>query len=145
MFRNLGIKVNLVNTREKLLEFLDDEIIDALSYHMRDQGILIRHNEAFERIEGLDDGVVLYLESGKQLKTDIILWANGRSGNTEDMGLETIGVMPSPRGHPAREREFPNPVRKHLRSGGRDWVSIAGKCRLHARPRGRATFDGLHR
>ncbi len=52
MFRNLGIKVNLVNTREKLLEFLDDEIIDALSYHMRDQGILIRHNEAFERIEG---------------------------------------------------------------------------------------------
>ncbi len=105
MFRNLGIKVNLVNTREKLLEFLDDEIIDALSYHMRDQGILIRHNEAFERIEGLDDGVVLYLESGKQLKTDIILWANGRSGNTEDLGLENIGVSPSPRGH-LRVNEF---------------------------------------
>jgi NAD(P) transhydrogenase len=99
MFRNLGIKVNLVNTREKLLEFLDDEIIDALSYHMRDQGILIRHNEAFERIEGLDDGVVLSLESGKQLKTDIMLWANGRSGNTEELGLENIGVVPSARGH----------------------------------------------
>lgn len=99
MFRNLGIKVNLVNTREKLLEFLDDEIIDALSYHLRDQGILIRHNEAFERIEGLPDGVVLYLESGKQLKTDVILWANGRSGNTEDLGLENIGVTPSARGH----------------------------------------------
>lgn len=99
MFRNLGIKVNLVNTREKLLEFLDDEIIDALSYHMRDQGILIRHNEAFESIEGLDDGVVLYLESGKQLKTDIMLWANGRSGNTEELGLENIGVVPSARGH----------------------------------------------
>ena len=98
MFRNLGIKINLVNTREKLLEFLDDEIIDALSYHLRDQGILIRHNEAFERIEGLDDGVVLSLESGKQLKTDIILWANGRSGNTEDLGLENIGIMPSTRG-----------------------------------------------
>ncbi len=99
MFRNLGIKVNLVNTREKLLEFLDDEIIDALSYHLRDQGILIRHNEAFERIEGLEDGVILYTESGKQLKTDILLWANGRSGNTEDLGLENIGVTPSARGH----------------------------------------------
>ncbi len=99
MFRNLGIKVNLVNTREKLLEFLDDEIIDALSYHLRDQGILIRHNETFEKIEGLDDGVILSLESGKQLKTDIILWANGRSGNTEDLGLENIGVTPSARGH----------------------------------------------
>ena len=105
MFRNLGIKVNLVNTREKLLEFLDDEIIDALSYHLRDQGILIRHNEAFERIEGLDDGVVLSLESGKQLKTDILLWANGRSGNTDDLGLENIGVMPSARGH-LRVNEF---------------------------------------
>ena len=38
MFRNLGIKVNLINTRDKLLSFLDDEIIDALSYHLRDQG-----------------------------------------------------------------------------------------------------------
>ena len=98
MFRNLGIKVNLVNTRAKLLEFLDDEIIDALSYQMRDSGILIRHNENFARIEGLDDGVVLHLESGKQVKTDILLWANGRAGNTENLGLERIGVEPNARG-----------------------------------------------
>lgn len=99
MFRNLGIKVNLVNTRSNLLEFLDDEIIDALSYHLRDQGILIRHNETFERLEGCDDGAVLYLQSGKQIKTDIVLWANGRSGNSEDLGLENIGIAPSSRGH----------------------------------------------
>lgn len=98
MFRNLGIKVNLVNTRSKLLEFLDDEIIDALSYQMRDAGVLIRHNETFEKIEGLDDGVVLHLESGKLVKTDILLWANGRSGNTENLGLERIGVEPNKRG-----------------------------------------------
>ena len=99
MFRNLGIKVNLVNTRAKLLEFLDDEIIDALSYHLRDQGVLIRHNETFERLEGCRDGAVLYLQSGKQIKTDIVLWANGRSGNSDNLGLENIGVNPSPRGH----------------------------------------------
>lgn len=99
MFRNLGIKVNLVNTRDKLLEFLDEEIIDALSYHLRDSGILIRHNETFERLEGFDDGAVLYLESGKQIKTDIVLWANGRSGNTEELGLENIGISPTTRGH----------------------------------------------
>src|SRR5690606_5471900 len=87
MFRNLGIKVNLVNTREKLLEFLDDEIIDAISYHMRDLGILIRHRETYDRVEGCEDGVILHLKSGKQLKTDILLWANGRSGNTENLGL----------------------------------------------------------
>ncbi len=99
MFRNLGIKINLVNTRSKLLEFLDDEIIDALSYHLRDQGVLIRHNEQFDRIEGHDDGAVLYLQSGKQIKTDIFLWANGRSGNTESLGLENLGIEPTKRGH----------------------------------------------
>ncbi len=99
MFRNLGIKVNLVNTREKLLEFLDDEIIDALSYHMRDLGILIRHRETYDRVEGCADGVILHLKSGKQLKTDVLLWANGRSGNTETLGLESIGLTPTSRGH----------------------------------------------
>lgn len=98
MFRNLRIKVNLVNTREKLLEFLDDEIIDALSYHLRDEGVLIRHNEAVERIEGQADGAVLYLQSGKQIKTDIILWANGRTGNVDQLGLDNIGIVPNSRG-----------------------------------------------
>jgi len=98
MFRNLGLKVNLVNTRAKLLEFLDDEIIDALSYHMRERGVLIRHGEEFERVEGREDGVVLFLKSGKQLKTDILLWANGRSGNTEGLGLENVGIQPNSRG-----------------------------------------------
>jgi NAD(P) transhydrogenase len=98
MFRNLDCKVNLVNTREKLLEFLDDEIIDALAYHLRDRGVILRHGETYEKIEGRDDGVVLHLKSGKQLKTDILLWANGRSGNSDGMGLEAIGVQPDSRG-----------------------------------------------
>src|SRR6478735_1675040 len=69
IFRNFGIKVNLVNSRDKLLAFLDDEIVDARAYFLRDQGIIIRHNEQYERVEPLDDGVVLHLASGKKLKT----------------------------------------------------------------------------
>jgi NAD(P) transhydrogenase len=98
MFRNLGVKVNLINTRDKLLEFLDDEIIDALSYHMRERGVLIRHLEECDRIEPRSDGVVVHLKSGKQLKTDCLLWANGRTGNTDGMNLEVIGVKPNARG-----------------------------------------------
>ncbi len=98
MFRNLNCKVNLVNTRGKLLEFLDDEIIDALAYHMRDRGVLLRHNETCKKVVGEEDGVVVYLESGKQLKTDVFLWANGRAGNTDGMGLEEIGIQPNSRG-----------------------------------------------
>ncbi|MCA9121854.1 MAG: Si-specific NAD(P)(+) transhydrogenase [Planctomycetaceae bacterium] len=97
IFRNLGAKVNLVNTRAKLLEFLDDEIIDALSYHLRDQGVLIRHGEDCEHIEGCDDGVVLHLTSGKKLKTEALLWANGRQGNT-DIDLSNAGLEADSRG-----------------------------------------------
>ncbi|HZL88631.1 MAG TPA: Si-specific NAD(P)(+) transhydrogenase [Pirellulaceae bacterium] len=98
MFRNLECKLNLINTRQQLLEFLDDEICDALSYHLRERGALIRHGEEYERIEGEDDGVVLHLKSGKKIKTDILLWANGRTGNADSLKLENVGLVPNSRG-----------------------------------------------
>jgi NAD(P) transhydrogenase len=98
MFRNLGIKVNLINTRERLLSFLDDEIVDALAYHLRDQGVLIRNNEEMDKVTVDPDGVVLHLKSNKRIKTDILLYANGRQGNTAEMGLEAIGLAPDKRG-----------------------------------------------
>lgn len=98
MFRNMGVKVNLINNRDKLLEFLDDEIIDALSYHLRECGVVIRHRENCDRVEPVDDGVILHLVSGKQIKTDILLWAAGRTGNTDDLGLECVGITPDSRG-----------------------------------------------
>ena len=98
IFRGLDAKVNLVNTRDKLLSFLDDEIIDALAYHLRDQGVLIRHDEEYERVEPVDDGVVVHLKSGKKIKSDAFLWANGRTGNSGGMGLEAIGVTVNSRG-----------------------------------------------
>lgn len=110
MFRNLNCKVNLINTRSKLLEFLDDEIIDALAYHMRDRGVLVRHNETMESVRGCDDGVILSLQSGKQLKTDVLLFANGRTGNTHDMGLESVGIVPNSRGQIEVNADFQTQV-----------------------------------
>ncbi len=98
MFRVMGMKVTLINTRDKLLSNLDDEIIDALAYHLRDQGCLIRHNEEYERVEADDEGVVLHLKSGKKTRSDVLLWANGRSGNTQSMGLEALGIRVDARG-----------------------------------------------
>lgn len=98
MFKNMGIKINLINSRDKLLSFLDDEIIDALSYHLRDQGVLIRHNEVYKSISGTQDGVVLSLESGKKIKSDVLLWANGRTGNTDDLGLDKLDLKANSRG-----------------------------------------------
>ena len=99
IFCGLGVKVDLIDTRDRLLSFLDDEISDALSYHLRNSSVLIRHNEEYEKIEGLDNrGVVLQLKSGKRLKADALLWCNGRTGNTDGLGLENVALHPNGRG-----------------------------------------------
>ena len=97
IFRNIGCKLNLVNTRDRLLTFLDGEISDALSYHLRDQGCIIRHNEELERVTASDDGVIVDLKSGKRLKSDVFLFAQGRSGNTRELGLDAVGIEPNHR------------------------------------------------
>lgn len=99
IFCALGIKVDLVNSRPQLLDFLDAEISDALSYHLREQGVTIRHGEEYAKVTGCDDGVVLELKSGKRIKADALLWSNGRTGNARDLGLEALGLTASGRGH----------------------------------------------
>lgn len=110
MFRNLGVTVNLVNTRANLLEFLDDEICDALSYHLRDTGVRLRHNEEFDHVETFEDHVIVYLKSGKQLKSDILLWANGRSGNTDELDLSRISITPNHRGQVEVNEQFQSSI-----------------------------------
>ncbi|CAM4290401.1 Si-specific NAD(P)(+) transhydrogenase [Pseudoalteromonas byunsanensis] len=98
IFKGLGAKVDLINTRDRLLAFMDAEISDALSYHFWNSGIVIRHNEDFAKVETRDDGVILHLKSGKRVKADCILFANGRTGNTDGLNLEAIGLQADGRG-----------------------------------------------
>lgn len=99
IFGGLGCKVELINPADSLLSFLDWEISDALSYHLRDIGVRSRHNEEYESIEYNDKYVVTHLASGKKIKSDIILWANGRTGNSDGMGLQKLGIKINARGH----------------------------------------------
>jgi NAD(P) transhydrogenase len=117
IFRQLGVKVNLINSRDKLLSFLDDEIVDALAYHLRDQGVLLRHNEEYARVEPLDDGVVLHLKSGKKIKSDTLLWAQGRTGNTAELGLDKIGLSADSRGQ-LKVDEFYRTAQPHIYAVG---------------------------
>ena len=98
IFNGLGVKVDLIDTRDRLLSFLDDEISDALSYHLRDRGVLIRHNEEYERVEADERSVTMHLKSGKRLKADALLWCNGRTGNTDSLALERVDLKANSRG-----------------------------------------------
>ena len=106
IFSGLGIKVDLINSREHLLNFLDGEISDALSYHLRDKGVLVRHMEDFDSVSATDHGVVLNLKSGKRIKADALLWCNGRSGNTDRLALENAGLEADHRGQIEVDNEY---------------------------------------
>ncbi|ENK2327762.1 TPA: Si-specific NAD(P)(+) transhydrogenase [Vibrio vulnificus] len=98
IFRGLGVKTDLINTRDRLLAFLDNEVSDALSYHFWNSGIVIRNDETYERIEGTEDGVIVHLQSGKKMKADCLLYANGRTGNTDKLNLPAVGLQGDSRG-----------------------------------------------
>jgi NAD(P) transhydrogenase len=126
IFAGLGVKVDLINPGSRLLTFLDDEISDALSYHLRNNGVLVRHNEEYESVDGDDHGVVLSLKSGKKIRADAFLWCNGRSGNTEKLGLENIDLIPNGRGQLAVDDHYRTEVENIYAAGDViGWPSLA--------------------
>ncbi|MEO0443182.1 MAG: Si-specific NAD(P)(+) transhydrogenase [Pseudomonadota bacterium] len=98
MFAGLGIKIDLINTRDRLLSFLDDEISDALSYYLRDEGVMVRHQEEFQSLSAEEKSVTLRLKSGKRIHADALLWCNGRTGNTDLLDLDKAGLTADGRG-----------------------------------------------
>lgn len=99
MFSTLGVRVILVEKRPRLLEFADSEIVEALSYHLRDNRVTLRLNEEVSSVEAAPDGsVVANLESKKKLSGDALLYAVGRQGNVDELNLAAAGVEADARG-----------------------------------------------
>ncbi len=127
IFSGLDTRVDLVNTREWLMSFLDDEISDALSYHLRDLNVMVRHNEEYDRVVTSENGVTLELKSGKRIHAEALLWCNGRSGNTRDLGLETVGLEVDQRGQIEVNKDYQTAV-PHIYAAGDviGWPALAG-------------------
>jgi NAD(P) transhydrogenase len=98
MFAALGVRVILVEKRPRLLEFADAEIIEALSYHLRDHRVTMRLNEEVESVEDTPTGVVANLMSKKKISGDALLYAVGRQGNVEELDLAAAGLEADSRG-----------------------------------------------
>jgi len=99
MFAVLGVRVTLIEKRDRLLEFADREIIEALSYHLRDSRVTLRLGEEVESVEELALGtVVANLMSKKKVSGDALLYAIGRQGAVEDLDLAAAGLEADNRG-----------------------------------------------
>jgi NAD(P) transhydrogenase len=99
MFAVLGVRVTVIEKRDRLLEFADREIIEALSYHLRDARVTLRLGEEVESVEELPDAtVVANLESKKRISGDALLYAIGRQGAVDDLNLAAAGLEADSRG-----------------------------------------------
>ena len=107
MFAVLGVRVILVEKRPRLLEFADSEMIEALSYHLRDHRVTMRLNEEVATVEEIHDGsVVANLKSNKRVVGDTLLYAIGRQGAVDDLNLAAAGLEADGRGRIAVNEEY---------------------------------------
>jgi NAD(P) transhydrogenase len=107
MFAILGTRVILVEKRPRLLEFADAEMVEALSYHLRDQRVTMRLNEEVASVEATQDGgVAANLKSNKRISGDALLYAVGRQGNVDELDLAAAGLDADERGRIAVDAEY---------------------------------------
>jgi len=99
IFATLGVKVTLIDARPDILEFLDHELQQMLLYRMRTTGVILRLGEEVAAVEVPEaDRVEAHCVSGKVVTAERVLYAAGRVGNTEGLGLEAIGLETDQRG-----------------------------------------------
>ena len=99
IFATLGVRVTLVDGRKNLLEFVDEEIIEALKNRMREDGITLRLGHKVSRVEFDDRGrPVALLETGAQVVSDVLMYAVGRRGATDTLNLDVTGIRANKRG-----------------------------------------------
>lgn len=93
MLAVFGIQVTLIDRRTHLLRCVDQEIMRVLESHMQRNGVTMRFGEEIAEVVLDQRGrVVTRLQCQETVTTDMLLYAMGRSGNTESLNLEAIGL-----------------------------------------------------
>jgi NAD(P) transhydrogenase len=98
MFAALGTKVTVVEQRERMLEFCDVEVVEALKYHLRDLAVTFRFGERVSSVEAHPGGAIALLASGKRIPADTVMYSAGRQGQTVDLDLAAAGLTADKRG-----------------------------------------------
>ena len=129
IFAALGVEVTLVEKRRRPLEFLDEEIVDELLHQLRKRNVIFRPGETVDRMdisEGPPRKVVIHLESGKVIVSDMALFSAGRIGATAPLNLAAAGLSADERGRLKVDEQFRTPV-SHIFAAGDviGWPSLA--------------------
>jgi NAD(P) transhydrogenase len=106
MFAALGVEVHLIDPRPALLPFLDAEMGERLAAAMTALGVQLHLERELDHVSRTDGGLVAELTSGDEIEADTVLVAAGRSGNTDGLRLEDVGVEVDRRGYVVVDEDF---------------------------------------
>ena len=106
MFAALGTKVTVVERRDRMLEFCDLEVIEALKYHLRDLAVTFRFTEEVAAVERHSRGAVAVLDSGKKIAADTVMYSAGRQGTADELDLHNAGLTADDRGRIPVDEHF---------------------------------------
>jgi NAD(P) transhydrogenase len=98
MFAALGTKVTVVERRDRMLEFCDVEVVEALKYHLRDLAVTFRFGETVASVEARPQGAIATLKSGKKIPADVVMYSAGRQGMSQELNLAAAGLTADDRG-----------------------------------------------
>jgi NAD(P) transhydrogenase len=110
MFAALGTKVTVVERRDRMLEFCDLEVVEALKYHLRDLAVTFRFREVVASVERHARGAIAVLESGKRIAADTVMYSAGRQGTGGQLAPEKAGLVVNDRGRLQVDEQFRTPV-----------------------------------
>jgi NAD(P) transhydrogenase len=110
MFAALGTKVTVIEQRDRMLEFCDLEVVEALKYHLRDLAVTFRFGETVSAVESRPEGAIAALASGKRIPAETVLYSAGRQGMTDDLDLPAAGLTADARGRISVDEFFRTPV-----------------------------------
>jgi NAD(P) transhydrogenase len=121
----LGVHVTLVDKRCRLLDFVDEQLVEALQYHLRGLGLVFRLGEEVDAVERVEaGGVVTQLRSGKRLPSEVVLYAAGRQGASDELNLEAAGLEADARGRIAVDGDY-RTAQAHIFAAG-DVIGFPG-------------------
>ena len=110
IFRVLGLQVTMIDGRDRLLPFFDAELSGRLRLQMELLGVGMRLKDAVTRVVPAADAVTLELRSSEAVCVDAVLFAAGRLGATNGLGLDELGIETNDRGHISVNEHFQTAV-----------------------------------
>ena len=117
MLAAVGVHITLVESRPKLLEFVDDELIESLQFRLRDMGMRLRLGESVSQIQIVGNHVEAELASKKILRADMLMYSIGRQGATDKLNLGAAGLTADNRGR-LKVNEFYQTSSPHIYAAG---------------------------